>query len=238
VIIYPAMDLMDGLSMRLAPARCGDAASYLRDPVEAVLEFEEAGAEWVHVADIEGAREGAPRQHGLIVDIALSVSMKLQVTGGFREKAQFKRMFDAGVDRVAIGSLAVEQPELVQELIHEFGAEQIVLAFEVSLDDGAPIVAGPNHSPLLWDLVALYPEAKHLLITDIGSEGASKGPNITLVEEAASRLPHAAVQASGGIASLDDLAALKKAGAAGAIVGKALWEQRIGLAEALELARA
>ncbi len=238
MIIYPAMDLMDGRSMRLAPGSCGDAASYLRDPVEAVLEFEEAGAEWVHVADLDGARAGGPRQHGLIVDIALSVSMKLQVTGGFREKAQLQRMFDAGVDRVAVGSLTVEQPELVQELIEEFGAEQIMLSFDVSLETGAPIVAGSLHSPLLWDLVALYPEAKHLLITDIGSEGASLGPNIALIEEAASRLPHAAIQASGGIASLDDLAALKKAGAAGAIVGKALWEQRIRLAEALELARA
>jgi phosphoribosylformimino-5-aminoimidazole carboxamide ribotide isomerase len=238
VIIYPAMDLMDGRSMRLAPVRCGDAASYLRDPVEVVLEFEEAGAEWVHVADLDGAREGGPRQHGLIVDIALSVSMKLQVTGGFREKAQLQRMFDAGVDRVAVGSLTFEQPELVQELIEEFGAEQIMLSFDVSLDSGAPIVAGPHHSPLLWDLVALYPEAKHLLITDIGSEVASVGPNIALIEEAASRLPHAAIQTSGGIASLDDLASLKKAGAAGAIVGKALWEQRIRLAEALEVARA
>lgn len=238
MIIYPAMDLMDGHSIRLAPGRCGDAASYLRDPVEAVLEFEEAGAEWVHVADLDGAREGGPRQHGLIVDIALSVSMKLQVTGGFREKAQFKRMFDAGVDRIAIGTLAVEQPEFVQELIEEFGAEQIVIAFDVAVEDGVPVVAGRRHSPPLWDLAAFYPEARHLLITDIGRDAMAGGPNVALIEEAAERFPKAAIQASGGIASLNDLGALKKAGAAGAIVGKALWEQRIQLSEALEFARA
>jgi phosphoribosylformimino-5-aminoimidazole carboxamide ribotide isomerase len=91
---------------------------------------------------------------------------------------------------------------------------------------------------LLWDLVALYPQARHLLLTDVGPERRGTGPNVALIAEAASRYPHCAIQASGSITSLDDLAQLKKAGAAGAIVGKALWDQRIALTEALGLARA
>lgn len=242
MIIYPAMDLMDGRPVRLAQGRFDDVAGYLADPVEAVLGFEEAGAEWAHVVDLDGAREGGPRQHGLIVDIALSVSMKLQVAGGFREREHLQRIFDAGVDRVVIGSLAVRQPALVRDFIAEFGGDHIILALDVNVADGTPIVATSGWTEAsgrtLWDIAELYPEARHILITDIGKDGMMAGPNVALIAEAVRRLPHLSVQASGGVSSLEDLRALKEAGAAGAIVGKALWENRIGVGEAIEIARA
>lgn len=242
MIVYPALDLMGGCCVRLAQGRFHEVASYTTDPVDAVLGFERAGAEWAHVVDLDGAREGGPRQHGLIVDIALSVSLKLQVAGGFREAAQLKRMFDAGVDRVVIGSLAVTQPGTVRALLDEYGSDHIVLALDVNIVDGAPLVAtgGWTRSSgrTLWDIAALYPGARHLLITDIGRDGMMSGPNVALIAEAAERLPHLTIQASGGVALLTDLRALKEAGAAGAVVGKALWENRIGVGEAIEVARA
>lgn len=237
MIVYPAMDLMGGHCVRLAQGRFDDATSYLLDPAEAVLTFEEAGAEWAHVVDLDGAREGGPRQHGLICDIALSVSIALQVAGGFREVEHFNRVFDAGVDRVVVGSLAVHDPAKLRDLFARFGPERIGLALDVRMEGDAPMVAvdGWTDRPgkSLWDVVALYPQARHLIVTDICRDGMLAGPNAELIAEVARRFPEVSLQASGGVSSLDDLQDLKSAGAAGVIVGKALWEQRIDLKEAI-----
>ena len=238
MIIYPAMDLMGGRCVRLAQGRFEDVTSYPADPAEAVVRFENQGAEWAHIVDLDGARDGRPRQHGMLVDIALSVSLKLQVAGGFREPEHFERVFAAGVDRVVIGSLAVKEPDAVQGLIDQYGGERITLALDVKLVDGVPMVATggwtETSSRTLWDVAALYPEARHLLVTDISRDGMMEGPNAALIAEVAERLPHLAVQASGGVSSLADLKQLKAASAAGAIVGKALWERRIDLAAAID----
>jgi phosphoribosylformimino-5-aminoimidazole carboxamide ribotide isomerase len=231
------MDLMGGRPVRLAQGRFDDATDYLLDPAEAVLAFEAAGAEWAHLVDLDGARAGAPRQHGLLADIALSVTLKLQVAGGFREEAQFTRLFDAGVDRIVIGSLAVKQPDVTRALFERFGGDRLTLALDVKLVDGVPLVATSGwtetSSLSLWDVAAGYPAARHLLVTDIGRDGMLAGPNVELVDQIVRRLPNHDVQASGGVSSLDDLRELKSAGAAGAIVGKALWEQRIDLKAAI-----
>ena len=237
MIIYPAMDLEGGRVARQAHGDVGDIATWLADPVEAVLGFEEAGAEWVHLADLDGAREGCPRQHGLIVDIALSVSMKLQVAGGFRSREHVRRMFDAGVDRVVIGGLAVEDPAATRELIAAFGADHIVLGFDVDSSGATVRAIGQKRGKSLWNLIALYPTLRHVILTDTAHEREA-GPNPKLIAEAVRRLPQVEVQASGGICSLDQLRALKRAGAAGAVVGPALWEKRIGIGEAIEIARA
>ncbi len=238
MIIYPAMDLMGGRPVRLAQGRFDDVTGYMLDPAEAVLGFEQAGAEWAHVVDLDGARDRCPRQHGLIVDIALTVSVKLQVAGGFREPDHFVRVFDAGVDRVVIGSLAAKEPDVVRGFFDRFGGEKIALALDVKLEEGVPIVATSGWTELsgksLWEVAAFYPDAKHLLVTDIGRDGMLAGPNTELIAELAARLPGVSVQASGGVSSLDDLRDLKAAGAAGAIVGKALWEQRIDLKQAID----
>ena len=237
MILYPAMDLMGGRVVRLAQGRFDKVSSYMTDPLEAVLAFEKAGAEAAHLVDLDGAREGGPRQHGLLADIALSVAIKLQVAGGFREKQHLNRMFDAGVDRVAIGSLAVKDPARVREFFATFGGDRITLALDVRIENGLPMVATNGWTEpsgrSLWDIAGLYPEARHMLVTDIGRDGMLAGPNAELVEEAARRLPAIAVQASGGVSALGDLRALREAGAAGAVVGKALWEARVDLAEAV-----
>jgi phosphoribosylformimino-5-aminoimidazole carboxamide ribotide isomerase len=135
---------------------------------------------------------------------------------------------------VVIGSLAVKQPELVRGFLARFGGERITLSLDVRLVDEVPMVATlgwtEDSGQSLWDIAALYPEARHLLLTDIGRDGMLQGPNFGLLEEAGRRLPHLAIQASGGVSSLDDLTRLDTAGA---IVGKALWEGRIDLVEAL-----
>jgi phosphoribosylformimino-5-aminoimidazole carboxamide ribotide isomerase len=234
MILYPAMDLMGGRVVRLAQGRFEDATIYPGDPAEALAAFAQAGAEWAHVVDLDGARAGAPVQHDLLCELGRTAPLRLQVAGGFRTAEQIARVLDAGVARVVIGSLAVKEPELVKGFLDRFGGERITLSLDVRLVDGEPMVATlgwtENSGRTLWDIAALYPEARHLLLTDIGRDGMLRGPNFELLEEAGQRLPHLAIQASGGVSSLDDLTRLTSAGA---IVGKALWEGRIDLPEAL-----
>ena len=234
MILYPAMDLMGGRVVRLKQGRFDEATTYPADPEDALASFAAAGAQWAHVVDLDGARAGAPVQHGLLARLAAVAALRLQVAGGFRTAEQVSRMFEAGVARVVIGSLAVKQPELVQDILERFGGDRITLSLDVRLAEGQPVVAtsgwAEDSGRTLWDIAALYPDARHLLLTDIGRDGMLAGPNFELLEEAAARLPHLAIQASGGVASLDDLTRLRTAGA---IVGKALWEGRIKLREAV-----
>jgi phosphoribosylformimino-5-aminoimidazole carboxamide ribotide isomerase len=239
MILYPALDLMGGRAVRLEQGRFDLVRAYPAKPLEALRQFAAAGALWAHVVDLDGARAGKPVQHDLIASFASSVPLALQVAGGFREREQLVRMFDNGVSRIVIGSLAVRQPDTVHRWMAEFGPERITLSFDVRLAGNLPriSVAGwtENSGKSLWDVAALYPDARNLLVTDIGRDGMLGGPNFDLYEELSRRLPNAAVQASGGVSSLDDLKRLKTAGA---IVGKALWEGRFRLEEALASAGA
>jgi phosphoribosylformimino-5-aminoimidazole carboxamide ribotide isomerase len=238
MILYPAIDLMGGRCVRLRQGRFEAATVYASDLARALEAFEAAGATWAHVVDLDGARAGEPKQHGLLQQLAGKTGLKLQVAGGIRRKHDLTRLFDVGVDRAVIGSLAVKAPEQVHELLDLFGPEKIGLALDINVEDNRPLVAihgwQQRSSFTLWDLAALYPEARHLLVTDIGRDGMMDGPNLALIEAAIERLPQVHVQASGGVSSIEDLKALKESGAAGTVVGKALWEGRLQLSEALD----
>jgi phosphoribosylformimino-5-aminoimidazole carboxamide ribotide isomerase len=238
MILYPAMDLMGGRVVRLAQGRFDDATTYPGDPVQALAAFAAAGAEWAHVVDLDGARARQPVQHDLLAELARGAPLKLQVAGGFRERDHLVRMFDAGVGRAVIGSLAVADPERVRGFFEEFGPDRITLSLDVRVADGVPMVAVAGWTEesraSLWDVAALYPDARHVLITDIGRDGMLAGPSFALLEEAGERLPHLAIQASGGVSSLADL---RRLSTAGAIVGKALWEGHIDLRQALHACR-
>ncbi|HEY8592844.1 MAG TPA: 1-(5-phosphoribosyl)-5-[(5-phosphoribosylamino)methylideneamino]imidazole-4-carboxamide isomerase [Sphingomicrobium sp.] len=239
MIVYPAMDLMGGQIVRLRQGRFDEATLYPAEPADALRAFANAGAEWAHVVDLDGTRAGAPAQHDLVGSLAAATPLKLQVGGGVRSREQVEALLDSGVERVVLGSLAVRDPELVRGWVGEFGADRITLALDVRMIGGEPQVAvsgwAEDSGLSLWSAAQRFPEARHLLLTDIGRDGELAGPNFELLDEAVERLPHLAVQASGGVSSLDDLRRLHTAGA---IVGKALWEGRIALEEAVSLARA
>jgi phosphoribosylformimino-5-aminoimidazole carboxamide ribotide isomerase len=247
MIIYPAMDLIGGTVVRLKQGRFDLVTAYDTDPLEALRQFAAAGAQWAHVVDLDGARVGSPVQHELIADLARAAPLCLQVAGGIRKREHLARMFDAGIARVVVGSLAVKQPDVVRVWLEEFGPERIALSLDVRVTrEGdspsagtVPIVSvsgwTEDSGRSLWDVAELYPQARHFLITDIGRDGMLLGPNVELYEEIARRLPNAAVQASGGVSMMADL---KRLPTDGAIIGKALWEGRISLEEALGRARA
>ncbi|HJP67890.1 MAG TPA: 1-(5-phosphoribosyl)-5-[(5-phosphoribosylamino)methylideneamino] imidazole-4-carboxamide isomerase [Sphingomicrobium sp.] len=239
MIVYPAMDLMGGAVVRLKQGRFEDHTNYTALPADALASFAEAGAEWAHIVDLDGARAKAPVQHDLIAHLARENVLKLQVGGGFRTREQVARMLEAGAARVVIGSLAVKEPELIARWLDEFGNERVTLSLDVRMSNGQPMVAMSGWTEAsgatLWDIAAYYPGAKHLLLTDIGRDGMLAGPNFDLLDEAVERLPHLRIQASGGVSSIADLERLRTDGA---IIGKAMWEGLITLEEALARARA
>ncbi len=237
MIIYPAMDLLEGRVVRLKQGRFDKPTIYSEDPAHALRGFAAAGAQWAHVIDLDGARATKPVQHELIASLAKAAPLKLQVGGGFRTREQVARMLDSGVARVFIGSLAVKQPQQVRDWIDEFGPDRLALSLDVKMSEQTPLVAVSGwteaSSLSLWDVAALYPRAKHMLVTDILSDGMLSGPNFELLDEAVARLPGVNIQASGGISSINDIARLRTTGA---IIGRALWEGRVSIEEALTFA--
>ncbi len=240
MIIYPSLDLLDGCCVRLRQGRFDEPTRYAPFPADALRQFEAEGAEWAHIVDLDGVRDGSPRQHDLIADLVDITELKLQVACGIQEAAQIEYLLGCGVDRVVVGSLAVTDPAAVQGFFDRFGGDRIALALDVIFLEETPMIATatPADRPdrALWEVAERFPDARHLLVTDIGRHGMMTGPNLALVEELALRLPEASIQASGGVSSVEDVRALAEAGASGAIVGKALWDRKLDLAAAIEAA--
>jgi phosphoribosylformimino-5-aminoimidazole carboxamide ribotide isomerase len=238
MLILPAIDLMDGTCVRLSQGRF-DAATEYGDPFAQLAVFASAGAEWAHIVDLDGARLGRPAQHDLIGRLAQTTDMRIQCGGGVREKAHVASLLDAGAARVVVGSTAVCDPGEVRDWIAEFGAERICCAFDVRRAGEIYQVVTHGWSEsggvTLRDALELYPDGglRHVLATDISRDGVLSGPNVDLVRSIASARPDLRVQASGGVAALDDLAALRAAGAAAVITGRALYERRFSLEDAL-----
>ena len=236
--LIPAIDLRDGQCVRLLQ---GDFAAETRYPVSPESLYERyagLGARWLHVVDLDGARDGTQAHLAVIRALADRGRLLLQVGGGLRERVAIERTLAAGASRVVIGSLAVTDPDVVRGWLRKLGAEAIVLALDVRLDErGQPRVATHGWREqsrlLLWDVVARYTEAglRHVLCTDVGRDGALGGPNFDLYVEAVRRFPAIEWQASGGVRDARDLWSLRDGGVAAALSGRALLEERMGGAE-------
>jgi phosphoribosylformimino-5-aminoimidazole carboxamide ribotide isomerase len=243
VIVYPAIDLRDGACVRLMHGRFDEVTRYDDAPVARLAAFVAAGAAWVHVVDLDGAQAGRAVQHALIGRLARSAEVRIQSGGGVRSREDVAALLDAGVARVVVGSQAVTAPGAVADWLAEFGAERIALALDVNVKDGVPVPALKGWTEAaavtLWQALDRFPEgtARHLLVTDVGRDGALTGPNLELLAEIVQRRPDLDVQASGGVAETSDLTAAREAGCAGAIVGRAIYERRFTVEQALEAVR-
>ena len=239
--LLPAIDLIGGRCVRLAQGDFARETSYSDDPAAALAEFAAGGAEEAHLVDLDGARAGAPRQHGLFATLARATDLQLQVAGGFRTPEQVAFVLEAGVARVVIGSLALTDPAAFSDMLDRFGPDRLTLALDVRLDNGAALVATHGwevgSGRTLSDVLGDFPAVRHLLVTDIARDGMLSGPNVDLMTAILTDFPHVELQASGGVAELADLTALRATGAARAIVGKAIWEKRFTVAEGIVCAR-
>ena len=238
--LLPAIDLQDGRCVRLLRGDFAHETAYSTAPLELARKFAAMGADWLHVVDLDGAREGciAPGNRRLITQLARESRLRLQVGGGLRTRVDVERVLEAGAERAVIGSAALTDPAAVRGWIDDFGADRIALAFDVRLDaGGAPCIVTHGwqrqSTRLLWEALADFPAGAptHVLCTDVARDGALSGPNTALYAEAARRFPGVAWQASGGIRDVADLKALASCGAAAAISGKALLEELIPIEE-------
>ena len=237
--LLPALDLMGEKPVRLSQGDFDRRSDYGASPAEALAAFRDAGAEMAHVVDFDGTRDKLPRQHDFIA--TLTDILPLQVAGGVRGGAHVKQLLDGGAARVVIGSLAVNEPEQFAQILDTYGPDRITLALDVNLRDGVPMVArhgwAEDSGQSLVEVLSRFPTVRHLLVTDIAKDGMMQGPNTDLYRELARTWPDKAVQASGGVSRLEDLDALREAGASAAIVGKAIWEGAFTAAEGVARAR-
>jgi phosphoribosylformimino-5-aminoimidazole carboxamide ribotide isomerase len=240
MIIYPAIDLRGGRVVRLTEGKFDQEKSYGDDPLAVAKDFAAAGATWLHVVDLDGAKDPAKRQTPLVEIIARNAGLRMQTGGGIREASQIQALLDAGAERVIVGSVAVKQPALVHDWLRKFGSEKIILSPDVRLDAaGTPRVAAAGWQEstgvALDDFLNgfLTSGLVHILCTDISRDGKLTGPNSMLYAQLVKNFPTLQIQASGGVSSLDDLRVLKTTGSAGAIVGRALYEKKFTLKEAL-----
>jgi phosphoribosylformimino-5-aminoimidazole carboxamide ribotide isomerase len=234
--LIPAIDLKDGRCVRLLRGDFDAETRYSADPRALLAKYRDFGADWLHVVDLDGARDGNSGNREIIVELAMQTAVMLQVGGGLRDSGAVSQILNAGVGRAVIGSVAVTGIDLVRTWLDDFGSERVALAFDVRLDlAGTPRVAihgWREQSELsLWDAVANFAdyELKHVLCTDVSRDGALSGPNVDLYAEAVHRFPHIEWQASGGIRDARDLRALARTGVKAAISGKALLEELIPL---------
>jgi phosphoribosylformimino-5-aminoimidazole carboxamide ribotide isomerase len=241
--LFPAIDLKDGQCVRLTQGDFGTAKVYNADPLKQARQFKEAGAQWLHVVDLDGAKAGEMAQFDIIARLAAESDLDIQAGGGIRHEKTIEKLLNAGVKRVIIGSLAVKNRRLVEGWLKRFGADHIVLAFDIRLTDGQPEVLthgwqSASHQ-LLWDVLDAYLAEcglKTILSTDVARDGTLAGTNLNLYRILRSRWPVLDILASGGISGAEDLTQLMQLGVAGAIVGKAIYEGRIDLAEAIKQA--
>lgn len=234
--LYPAIDMKNGQCVRLRQGAFKDITIYSDAPEKVAAHWQEKGASFLHLVDLDGALAGYSVNEEVIRRIADTVSIPIEIGGGIRSKEAVERMLDLGVRRVIIGTKAAEHPEFLWDMVRTFGEEAIVAG--VDAKDGMVAVEGWEKVSSLTasDLCLTMKEygVRHIVYTDISRDGMLSGPNV----EATRKLTEETgldIIASGGVSCMEDLKCLHEAGIRGAIIGKALYENRIDLAEAVRL---
>lgn len=236
--VMPAIDLRAGQVVRLYKGDYGRQVSYPVDPEALAHDYAAAGAEWLHVVDLDGARSGSLDNLGVLRRLARA-GIRIQAGGGVRGEGDVKRLYEAGVERVVLGSLAIREPGRVIGWLDAFGADRLALALDTRRRAGAWRLSSAgwlgDEKATLDDLAPCYAAAgaRHLLCTDIDRDGTLTGPNLTLLAHLRTLAPELSVQVSGGARAVDDVRAARAAGAAGIVLGRALLEGRFTLGEAL-----
>ncbi len=233
MIILPAIDIKDGRCVRLYQGDYAKVTTYDDDPVQVALRWQEAGAQWLHVVDLDGARQGEPVNAELIGRIRAATMMHIEVGGGMRSLAYIEQVLNLGIERVILGTVVLANRPLLLEALQRW-RERIVVGLDAR--DGFVATAGwydtsqVKATELAAELCALG--VPRFIYTDIARDGLLQGPNLPAMAEM-QRAASCPLIASGGVSSLDDLRALATLDVEGVIVGKALYTGAIDLAEAL-----
>lgn len=234
MIIYPAIDIRGGKCVRLTQGRYDDITIFSDDPVNMALQFQKAGAKYLHVVDLDGAR-GDTDNREIIRRIAKELSIPVQTGGGIRTMADIEAVLEFGISRVILGTSAVQNPEIVSEAVKKYENR---IAVGIDAKNGFVAIEG-------WEKTSGIKAVEHaknmealgvqtIIYTDIATDGMLSGPNMLAMSEMVKKVKMEVI-ASGGVSSLKDLRHLKEVGVAGVIVGKAIYTGDVDLKKALEL---
>jgi phosphoribosylformimino-5-aminoimidazole carboxamide ribotide isomerase len=239
--VIPAIDMLGGRCVRLVQGDYHRETVYKGSPVEKAVKWRAEGASFLHLVDLDGAKNGAPVNLSLAGEIKKASGLPCEFGGGIRTEADADKAFETGVDRVIIGTAACSNPGFVESLLKNHGADRIVVGIDAK--DGKVLIKGwveASHYGAL-ELAEKFADAGvvRIIYTDTAFDGMLKGPNFGAFEKMCAAVPHVKIIASGGVSSADDIARLASLGASnleGAIVGKALYDERVTLRQLLDAA--
>lgn len=239
-IIYPAIDMRGGNCVRLLQGDYNKETIYGDSPFAMAKRFEDEGASWIHMVDLDGAKDGKRVNDTFVIEAAQQLTANIQIGGGIRSEADIVHYLENDVNRVIIGSIAVEDPEFAIAMVKKYGEK---IAIGIDAKNGYVATHGWLHTSTVKavELGKRFADAgtETFIFTDIATDGTLAGPNVQAIEEMA-QVTGKSVIASGGVSKLADLEALKASvryGVSGAIVGKAIYENRFTVQEALETVR-
>ena len=236
--IYPAIDIIDGHAVRLTQGKFDKKDIYDNDPAKVAKKWEDMGAEFLHIVDLDGAKHGTAYNDQTVKNILKAVSIPVQIGGGIRTMADIKSKLDMGITRVILGTIAVTDPSVCREAVDKFG-EAIVVGVDAS--NGKVAISGWTSVSDLDGLSMIRQlggmGVRTIVYTDVAKDGMMSGPNVPMYREIAKLEDSPDIIAAGGVTTIDDVRALGETGISGAIIGKSLYVDGIDLKEAIEVAR-
>ena len=235
--IFPAIDLYDGKAVRLLKGDYQKMTVYSENPLEIAKDFENSGAEFLHIVDLEGAKTGETPNINTIEKIVKNTSLFTEVGGGIRRLETVKKYADIGVKRVILGTAAVNDEEFLLSAVKKYGEK---IAVGIDIKDGFVAIKGwtdlSKYTPFEFCEKMQNIGVKNIICTDVSKDGAMQGTNLDLYKEMSERFD-LNITASGGVSGIDDIKRLKGLGIYGAIIGKAYYTKAISLARAIEVAK-
>ncbi len=234
--LYPAIDIKNGQCVRLRKGVFDDKTVYCDEPYLMAVEFEKSGADFLHIVDLDGARSGIGTNDEALEKIIKNITIPAEIGGGIRSMNDIQSRLELGFARVILGTAAVSNPDFVKEAVEEFGPEKIVVGIDAK--DGLAAIKGWEEVSSV-DAVSLALAmkkvgVKYIIYTDISKDGMLEGPNTDYTERLV-RETGLSVIASGGVSSIDDLKKVERTGASGVVFGKAIYENKLDLKEAVAL---
>ena len=231
--IIPAIDIIDGKCVRLTEGDYSRQTTYNEQPLEVALQFEDAGLKRLHLVDLDGAKAGLVRNWKVLEQLTSKTALEIDFGGGIKTEQDLSVVFNSGAAYATIGSLAVKQPDVFVAWLQKYGAGKFLLGADVK--DEKIAVSGwlETTDIVIYDFIEQYMEKgiEQLFCTDVSKDGKLEGPATALYRGILERFPQLYFIASGGVSSISDLESLREAGCKGAIVGKAIYENRISLKE-------
>src|SRR6266496_1873351 len=229
--IIPAIDIIDGKCVRLTQGDYSQKKIYNKHPLEVAKKFEDAGLNRLHLVDLDGAKEGKVKNWKVLETIAGKTSLIIDFGGGIKTDKDVRIVFDSGAKLATVGSIAVKDEEEFVKWLLQFGAEKFLLGADVKEEKIA--IHGWQETSDIWiyDFMEKYIQhgVKQIFCTDVSKDGKLEGPAVDLYKNISDKFPDLLFIASGGVSSMKDLEELEKVGCKGAIVGKAIYENRISL---------